>query len=127
MENGSRTERQMPVARKKEIRLIGENASQNQPNPRKNRQVEVFCPWSSFIGETHQEAVHAASCHTVFEFMFGIAQSGIQGDIVYLLPALMQQIFSDDGAEASGELTLRPLSTVSPRSPAPSPSAFQMR
>ncbi|QFY63353.1 SDR family oxidoreductase (plasmid) [Rhizobium grahamii] len=41
-----------------------------------------------------------------FEFMFGIAQSGVQGDKVHLSPALMQPIFSDDVADALAEIVL---------------------
>ncbi|WP_438754909.1 SDR family oxidoreductase [Pararhizobium sp. O133] len=41
-----------------------------------------------------------------FEFMFGIAQSGAQGDKVHLSPAMMQPIFSDDVAEALADLVL---------------------
>jgi uncharacterized protein YbjT (DUF2867 family) len=41
-----------------------------------------------------------------FEFMFGIAQSGAQGDKVHLSPALMQPIYSDDVAEALANITV---------------------
>ncbi len=41
-----------------------------------------------------------------FEFMFGIAQSGIQGDKIHLSPAMMQPIFSDDVADALVDLVL---------------------
>lgn len=41
-----------------------------------------------------------------FEFMFGIAQSGTQGDKIHLSPAMMQPIFSDDVADALADLTL---------------------
>ncbi len=41
-----------------------------------------------------------------FEFMFGIAQSGAQGDKVHLSPALMQPIYSDDVADALTDLVL---------------------
>ncbi|MDW9416383.1 NAD(P)H-binding protein [Sinorhizobium meliloti] len=43
-----------------------------------------------------------------FEFMFGIAQSGVQGDKVHLSPAMMQPIFSDDVADALADLVLGP-------------------
>jgi uncharacterized protein YbjT (DUF2867 family) len=41
-----------------------------------------------------------------FEFMFGIAQSGVQGDKVHLSPAMMQPIFSDDVADALVDVVL---------------------
>ncbi|MFC5757932.1 SDR family oxidoreductase [Rhizobium sp. GCM10022189] len=41
-----------------------------------------------------------------FEFMFGIAQSGAQGDKVHLSPAMMQPIFSDDVADALAEIVV---------------------
>ena len=41
-----------------------------------------------------------------FEFMFGIAQSGAQGDKVHLSPAMMQPIFSDDVADALAEVVV---------------------
>ncbi|ASW08616.1 SDR family oxidoreductase [Rhizobium sp. 11515TR] len=41
-----------------------------------------------------------------FEFMFGIAQSGTQGDKVHLSPAMMQPIFSDDVADALAEVVV---------------------
>ncbi|KQY14299.1 NmrA family transcriptional regulator [Rhizobium sp. Root73] len=41
-----------------------------------------------------------------FEFMFGIAQSGTQGDKVHLSPALMQPIVSDDVADALADLVV---------------------
>lgn len=43
-----------------------------------------------------------------FEFMFGIAQSGAQGDKIHLSPAMMQPIFSDDVADALVDLVLSP-------------------
>lgn len=42
-----------------------------------------------------------------FEFMFGIAQSGTQGDKVHLSPALMQPIVSDDVADILADLVVR--------------------
>lgn len=41
-----------------------------------------------------------------FEFMFGIAQSGVQGDKVHLSPAMMQPIFSDDVADVLAEIAV---------------------
>lgn len=41
-----------------------------------------------------------------FEFMFGIAQSGVQGDKVHLSPAMMQPIFSDDVADALTDIVV---------------------
>ncbi len=41
-----------------------------------------------------------------FEFMFGIAQSGTQGDKVHLSPAMMQPIYSDDVADALADFAL---------------------
>lgn len=41
-----------------------------------------------------------------FEFMFGIAQSGAQGDKVHLSPAMMQPIYSDDVADALVDFVL---------------------
>ncbi|MGV2104206.1 SDR family oxidoreductase [Rhizobium sp. 21-4511-3d] len=41
-----------------------------------------------------------------FEFMFGIAQSGAQGDKVHLSPAMMQPIFSEDVADALVDFVL---------------------
>ncbi|WQO68653.1 SDR family oxidoreductase (plasmid) [Sinorhizobium medicae] len=41
-----------------------------------------------------------------FEFMFGIAQSGAQGEKVHLSPAMMQPIFSDDVADLLADLVL---------------------
>jgi uncharacterized protein YbjT (DUF2867 family) len=41
-----------------------------------------------------------------FEFMFGIAQSGAQGNAVHLSPAMMQPIFSDDVADALVDFVL---------------------
>ncbi|MGF6178627.1 SDR family oxidoreductase [Ensifer sp. 4252] len=41
-----------------------------------------------------------------FEFMFGIAQSGTEGDKVHLSPAMMQPILSDDVAGALADLVL---------------------
>lgn len=41
-----------------------------------------------------------------FEFMFGIAQSGVQGDKIHLSPAMMQPIFSDDVADALTDFVL---------------------
>lgn len=41
-----------------------------------------------------------------FEFMFGIAQSGTQGDKIHLSPAMMQPIFSDDVADALADVVL---------------------
>ena len=41
-----------------------------------------------------------------FEFMFGIAQSGTQGDKVHLSPAMMQPIYSDDVADLLADLVL---------------------
>ena len=48
-----------------------------------------------------------------FEFMFGIAQSGVEGDKVHLSPAMMQPILSDDVADALADLVLgKPLNAV---------------
>ncbi|MNE83264.1 hypothetical protein D3C80_1800650 [compost metagenome] len=45
--------------------------------------------------------------------MFGIAQSGAQGDKVHLSPALMQPIYSDDVADLLADLVLsEPLNGV---------------
>lgn len=41
-----------------------------------------------------------------FEFMFGIAQSGVQGDKIHLSPGMMQPIFSDDVADALTDFVL---------------------
>lgn len=41
-----------------------------------------------------------------FEFMFGIAQSGAQGDKIHLSPAMMQPIFSDDVADGLADIVL---------------------
>lgn len=41
-----------------------------------------------------------------FEFMFGIAQSGAQGDKVHLSPAMMQPIYSDDVADLLADSVL---------------------
>lgn len=41
-----------------------------------------------------------------FEFMFGIAQSGVQGDKIHLSPGMMQPIFSDDVADALTDYVL---------------------
>lgn len=41
-----------------------------------------------------------------FEFMFGIAQSGAQGEKVHLSPASMQPIYSDDVADALADRVL---------------------
>lgn len=41
-----------------------------------------------------------------FEFMFGIAQSGTQGDKIHLSPAMMQPIYSDDVADLLVALVL---------------------
>jgi uncharacterized protein YbjT (DUF2867 family) len=41
-----------------------------------------------------------------FEFMFGIAQSGAEGEKVHLSPAMMQPILSDDVADALADLVL---------------------
>ncbi|QND38178.1 SDR family oxidoreductase [Rhizobium leguminosarum bv. viciae] len=41
-----------------------------------------------------------------FEFMFGIAQSGVQGDKVHLSPAMMQPILSDDVADVLAEIAV---------------------
>ncbi|MDI7861598.1 SDR family oxidoreductase [Rhizobiaceae bacterium n13] len=41
-----------------------------------------------------------------FEFMFGIAQSGSEGDHVHLSPAMMQPIFSDDVADALADVVV---------------------
>ncbi|CAH0340866.1 SDR family oxidoreductase [Rhizobium sp. CECT 9324] len=48
-----------------------------------------------------------------FEFMFGIAQSGAQGDKVHLSPVMMQPIYSEDVAELLAEFVLaKPLNGV---------------
>lgn len=41
-----------------------------------------------------------------FEFMFGIAQSGVEGDKIHLSPAMMQPILSDDVAAVLADVAL---------------------
>lgn len=43
-----------------------------------------------------------------FEFMFGIAQAGAEGNTVHLSPAMMQPIHSDDVADALADVVLMP-------------------
>jgi hypothetical protein len=52
MKNGSRTERQMPVARKEAIWPTGENAGQKPTEPQEKPPNVVSCALCSFIGGT---------------------------------------------------------------------------